>query len=49
MDTAQFSGKLVGLLGVATEGLCEWLCDTLPALNQAWWSSLGVGAFNGAL
>ena len=40
MRGIQVSGKLVELLGAATEGLCDWLCDALPALDQAWWSSL---------
>ncbi len=40
MRGIQVSGKLVELLGAATEGLCGWLSDALPKLEQAWWSSL---------
>lgn len=40
MRGVQASGKLVELLGAATEGLCGWLSDALPKLDQAWWSSL---------
>ena len=39
MNGTQFSGKLVGLLGSATEGLCGWLSDALPKFDQVWWSS----------
>ncbi|RKX37575.1 MAG: hypothetical protein DRP64_16955 [Verrucomicrobia bacterium] len=40
MNGTQFSGKLIELLGAAAEGLCDWLCEALPSLDQAWWSSL---------
>ena len=40
MAGIKMSGKLVGLLGAATEGFCDWLCDALPKQDQAWWSSL---------
>ena len=36
------SGKLVGLLGWSTSGLCDWLSDALPRLDQAWWNSLAL-------
>ena len=39
MDEKEFSGKLIELLRTSTEILCEWLSDTLPKLDQAWWSS----------
>jgi len=36
----EVSGKLSALLQMSTRHLCEWLCDSLPKLDQAWWSSL---------
>ena len=46
MNIAKFSGKLMELLGGATSGLCDWLSDALPALDQAWWSSLVLSSLS---
>ncbi len=36
----EISGRLPELLILSSKELCEWLCRSLPKLDQAWWSSL---------
>ncbi|VGO17570.1 RNA polymerase-associated protein RapA [Pontiella desulfatans] len=34
------AGKLSALLQMSSRHLCDWLFDSLPKLDQAWWSAL---------